>query len=63
MAEATGGNEKAGEKNRVVAKVNEITRGNRAGTGSDVSENDPDADEQADLPPGSAELLGVGEPK
>src|SRR5579872_6217849 len=63
MAEATGGNEKAGEKNSVVAQVNEIACGDGAGASAHVSENHADADQQADLSPGAPELLGVRESK
>src|SRR5260370_16832900 len=56
MAEATCSDEKAGEKYSVVAKMHEIARRHGAGSGSDVSENNADAAQQTDLPPGAAEL-------
>src|SRR5260370_28788587 len=60
MAEATCSDEKAGEKYGVVAKMHEIARRHGSSSGSDVSENNSDADQQTDLSPGAAELLRVG---
>src|SRR5260370_36905114 len=60
MAEATCSDEKAGEKYSVVAKMHEIARRHGAGSGSDVRENNADADQQTDLSPGAAGLLRVG---
>src|ERR1700730_11370008 len=63
VAQAAGGDVKAGEKDGVVAKVYEITCRHGAGAGADISENNTNADQQTDLSPGAPELLGVSESK
>src|ERR1700680_1373369 len=63
VAQAAGGNEEAGEEDGVLAKMHEITRGDGSGFGANVREDDTDADEQADLAPGAAELLRMRKSK
>jgi hypothetical protein len=55
--QAACGDVKAGEENRVIAKMHEITGGHRPSAGANVREDDADANQQADLSPGAAELM------
>src|ERR1700680_3075159 len=63
VAQAAGGDKEAGEEDGVIAKMHEITCGDGSGFGANISEDDADADQQADLSPSAAELLRVGKSK
>ena len=57
--ESAGGEIKGGEQECIVAEVEQITGQNGSGDGADVSEKNPDQDEQHDLSPTAPELHGV----
>ena len=63
MTQTAGGDVKAGEENRVIAKVHEIACSHRPGAGADVSQDDTYTNQQANLSPGTAKLLRVSKAK